>query len=166
MELILPTQPVSMTLGIYCTLRVHLLINTPFAELLAHNRTLEEMTSVIGCDYLIFQTLEDLKAACIEAGEEGCQVEDFEVGVFCGRYTTPVPPDYFEVWSRQRGGKKRKSTAISQEDGNAGPTVVANSGPVNRPIPHVGAAQSFEHHEDIRYVIFFYRCSEGIALRG
>ena len=110
------------------------------------------MTSVIGCDHLIFQTLEDLKAACIEAGDEGCQIKDFEVGVFCGKYMTPVPPDYFEGWSRQRGNKKRKSTAISREDGNGGAAVVANSGPVNGPLPHVGNAQSFEHHEDIRYV--------------
>lgn len=111
------------------------------------------MTSLIGCDSLIFQTLEDLKAACIEAGDEGCQVRSFEAGVFCGKYTTPVPPDYFEGWSRQRGGKKRKSAAISRQDGNGGAAVVASSGPVNGPIPEARKAQSFEHHEDIRYAV-------------
>jgi amidophosphoribosyltransferase len=123
------------------------------AQLLAHNRTLDEMTQAIGCDSLIFQTLEDLKAACVEAGDEGCQVKDFEVGVFCGKYTTPVPPDYFEGWSRKGENKKRKSGAMSRENGDTGAAVaLASSGGMNGPIPHVGKSQSFEHHEDIRYV--------------
>lgn len=122
-------------------------------ELLAHNRTLEEMVGLIKCDSLIFQTLDDLKAACLEAADEGCRVTGFEVGVFCGEYRTPVPVDYLERWSERHETKKRKSEALTREEGTDVTTVVASSGPVNGPIPQhdTASTQSLEHHEDIRY---------------
>ncbi|KAK7415334.1 amidophosphoribosyltransferase [Neonectria punicea] len=97
--------------------------------------TLEEMTSLIQCHALVFQTLEDLKAACIEAADGKSQVKDFEVGVFCGQYKTPVPPEYFERSSRLQGNKKRKSMAITDEEGDDGAILVASSGPVNMSVP-------------------------------
>ncbi|KFA70505.1 hypothetical protein S40285_00568 [Stachybotrys chlorohalonatus IBT 40285] len=121
------------------------------AQLLAHNRTLEEMVGLIKCDSLIFQTLDDLKAACLEAADEGCRVTGFEVGVFCGEYRTPVPVDYLERWSERHETKKRKSEALTREEGTDVTTVVASSGPVNGPIPQhdTASTQSLEHHEDI-----------------
>ncbi|CRK26511.1 hypothetical protein BN1708_004239 [Verticillium longisporum] len=113
-------------------------------QLLAHERTLEEMTELIQCDTLVFQTLEDLKAACLEAADEKSQVRDFEVGVFCGHYKSPLPDDYLERSARwyESKSKKRKSTAMTNDGIEGGAFVVASSGPVNTPIPP-------EHSEDI-----------------
>ncbi|EEY14412.1 amidophosphoribosyltransferase [Verticillium alfalfae VaMs.102] len=114
------------------------------SQLLAHERTLEEMTELIQCDTLVFQTLEDLKAACLEAADEKSQVRDFEVGVFCGHYKSPLPDDYLERSARwyESKSKKRKSTAMTNDGVEGGAFVVASSGPVNTPIPP-------EHSEDI-----------------
>ncbi|EFX06109.1 amidophosphoribosyltransferase [Grosmannia clavigera kw1407] len=124
-------------------------------QLLAHGRTLKEMTDLIQCDDLVFQTLEDLKAACTEAADGNSQVTDFEVGVFCGQYRTPVPDDYFDHLVKLHGSesKKRKSIAISGEE--AGPTLFASSGPVNGTLPPPEASfpdrpKGVEHQEDIR----------------
>lgn len=117
------------------------------AQLLAHERNLEEMTNIIQCDALIFQTLQDLKDACVEAADKGCPVKDFEVGVFCGNYKSPVPDDYFERSSRMYNNKnlKRKATEVTEEEGDAGGVIVpASSGPVNG----TNGAQ-----EDLRYVL-------------
>lgn len=74
-----------------------------------------------------------MKAACIEAAEGPTDIDDFEVGVFCGRYVTDVPDGYFEHLSRLRG-KERKTVARAIEGGESGQgeaTLVTNSGPVN-----------------------------------
>lgn len=92
------------------------------------------MTKVIQCHALIFQTLEDLKAACIEAADETSQVKDFEAGVFCGQYQTPVPADY-------------QTTALMDE-GDSRVILVASSGPVNG-LVHDG--KGLEYREDIKY---------------
>jgi amidophosphoribosyltransferase len=114
------------------------------------------MTSLIGCDSLVFQTLEDLKAACMEAADGKSQVEDFEVGVFCGKYKSSVPADYFERSSRLHGNKKRKITAVTDGEENAGAGLVASSGPMNVAVPQEESrddgANGLEHHEDIRYI--------------
>ncbi|KAM0334314.1 hypothetical protein ACHAQA_001337 [Verticillium albo-atrum] len=123
------------------------------AQLLAHDRTLEEMTNLLQCDTLVFQTLEDLKTACVEAGDGKSQVRDFEVGVFCGKYKSPVPADYFERSRRLHGNKKRKSSGMAGEERDAGAFVVASSGPMNvsvpRELPYDNSTQGFEHQEDI-----------------
>lgn len=100
------------------------------------------MLKYIRCDSLVFQTLEDLKDACTEAGDDTCKVEDYEVGVFCGEYKTPVPADGFERQSN--GTKKRKSEAVTGEESGNGPYLIASSGVVNV----IGAP------EDIRYAFF------------
>ena len=53
-------------------------------ELIAHGKTRQEVARHIRADDVIYQDLEDLKAACIEAGPDG-KTSDFEVGVFCGQ---------------------------------------------------------------------------------
>lgn len=116
------------------------------------------MTNLLQCDTLIFQTLEDLKAACVEAGGEDTKVRDFEVGVFCGQYKSPVPADYFERTARLHGNKKRKAAALGgvEEERDAGAFVVASSGPINVPLrqdaPYDSSAQGSDFQDDIRYV--------------
>ncbi|KAL2675644.1 hypothetical protein Neosp_011834 [[Neocosmospora] mangrovei] len=101
------------------------------AQLVAHNRTVKEIAKEIGADELIYQSLDDLKAACLDAIDGETQIKDFEVGVFCGKYQTDVPESYFEHLSEIRAkGKKRKN---AEEDGSDAKklTLVSNSGPVN-----------------------------------
>ncbi|KAM5352863.1 hypothetical protein ACJ41O_005585 [Fusarium nematophilum] len=103
------------------------------AELVAHGRTHKEVAEKIGADELIYQTLEDLEAACIEAAGGKTDIISFEVGVFSGQYKTDVPEGYFEKLSQLRG-KKRKRTVGSAKEGepNTSKTyLVANGGPVN-----------------------------------
>ncbi|KAL1860360.1 amidophosphoribosyltransferase [Diaporthe australafricana] len=124
------------------------------AQLLAHGRTLQEMTNIIRCDALIFQTLEDLKAACTEAADASSQVRDFEVGVFCGQYTSPLPADYLERSSRLYKNAKSKSTASTEREGDPAASLVASSGPVNIQVPqealYSDRTNDFEDHEDIK----------------
>ncbi|KAK2594856.1 hypothetical protein QQS21_007406 [Conoideocrella luteorostrata] len=106
------------------------------ADLIARGKTRQEIAKYIQADDVIFQDLEDLKAACHEAAEGTSQVQDFEVGVFCGQYVTDVPEGYFTHLSEIRNGKQG-------QNGDAG-NVVASSGPVNGSMPKVP-----EHREDI-----------------
>ena len=78
------------------------------------------MSNIMQCHALVFQTLEDLKAACIEAADAESQVRDFEVGVFCGHYRSPVAADYLERSSRLYRNTERKSTAVTDKEGDAG----------------------------------------------
>lgn len=104
---------------------------------------------------MIFQDLEDLKVACVEAADKQSQIKDFEVGVFCGKYKTAVPEDYFEHMGRPQGSKRRK-TAASADGPSA--TLVANGGPVNVAGPREAltdgdkGAKSPENRDDVRYV--------------
>lgn len=112
------------------------------------------MTSLLQCDALVFQTLEDLKAACLEAADEKSEVEDFEVGVFCGQYKTPVPADYFERWSLLYGNKPEISTAVADQQGGPGVILATSSSPVNAPVPQQALPDNrakILNHEDIRY---------------
>lgn len=100
------------------------------ADLVAHGKTRQEIAEHIHADEVIFQDLADLKASCIEAADGPTEIDDFEVGVFCGKYVTDVPDGYFEHLSNLRGkGKSRKVGAGESGQGHA--TVVTNSGPVN-----------------------------------
>lgn len=59
---------------------------------------------------MIFQDLDDLKAACSEAAVSKCETaepRDFEVGVFCGEYVTPVDPEYFKHLEEVRGESRK-----------------------------------------------------------
>lgn len=80
---------------------------------------------------MIYQTLPDLRDACTEAIHEGGEAIDFEVGVFSGKYTTPVTSAYFDHLSRLRGNKKRKAASMARDGENGQTVVVASGGPVN-----------------------------------
>lgn len=87
-------------------------------ELVAHNRDTETIAKHIGADSVIYQTLEDLKGACAEiAQENGLEhPRNFEVGVFCGNYITPVSEGYFDHLEKIRGeGRKVKAVDRAKE---------------------------------------------------
>ena len=75
------------------------------SELIAHHRDEAEIANHVGAAKVIFQKLSDLEAACAEQSPR--EHQQFEVGVFCGSYATPVEEDYFEHLDRIRG-KSRK----------------------------------------------------------
>ncbi|KPM35799.1 Amidophosphoribosyltransferase [Neonectria ditissima] len=81
-------------------------------ELVAYQRTTEEIAKHIGADTVIFQDLSDLTAACVEAAEGKSEIHDFEVGVFSGKYSTEVPEGYFEHLSNLRGNKEKGGLLI------------------------------------------------------
>jgi amidophosphoribosyltransferase len=127
-------------------------------ELVAHGKTRREIAQHISADEVIFQSLEDLQAACIEAAEGESKVKAFEVGVFCGKYVTDVPEGYFEHLSRLRGNKGKKTVVVAAEE-EAGAVLIANSGPVNVAVDDSAVrngVKSPQYREDIRYVIAAY----------
>ena len=89
------------------------------SELIAHQRDPTSVAKHIGADTVIYQSLDDLEQACIEAARETNSInapQTFEVGVFSGSYITPVGEGYFEHLEQLRGeGKKLKAMAQARE---------------------------------------------------
>ena len=76
--------------------------------MIAHHRSSDAIASHLKADKVIFQTLDDLKAACREAVMPGAEPRtDFEVGVFCGKYVTPVDAAYFLHLEQVRGESRK-----------------------------------------------------------
>ncbi|KAF2969187.1 hypothetical protein GQX73_g4397 [Xylaria multiplex] len=96
-------------------------------EMIAHEKTREDIAQLIGADDLIYQDLDDLKQACAEAAPNG-GVKEFEVGVFCGKYQTAVPEGYFDHLDEVRH-KNRPSHAGEVPRG----AITGSSNPVNGP---------------------------------
>ncbi|HQZ48256.1 MAG TPA: amidophosphoribosyltransferase, partial [Microbacteriaceae bacterium] len=70
-------------------------INMPSRhELIAHDRTIPEIAAVLGADHLVFQEVEDLKAAIIE----GSEIEDLDMSCFDGRYVTGTVTEEYLRW--------------------------------------------------------------------
>ncbi|KAI1819653.1 amidophosphoribosyltransferase-like protein [Xylaria intraflava] len=93
-------------------------------EMIAHEKTRKEISHLIGADDLIYQDLDDLKQACAEAAPKG-GVNEFEVGVFCGKYQTEVPEGYLNQLNEVRGTKRKV-----HHEGPNGDTV-SSGGPTN-----------------------------------
>ncbi|GEK85564.1 amidophosphoribosyltransferase [Microbacterium aerolatum] len=70
-------------------------INMPSKhELIAHGRTIPEIAKELGVDHLVYQEVEDLKAAIIE----GSEVTDLDMSCFDGRYVTGTVTDEYLDW--------------------------------------------------------------------
>ncbi|WP_404445228.1 amidophosphoribosyltransferase [Microbacterium marinum] len=71
-------------------------INMPSRhELVAHGRTIPEIAQELGCDYLVYQEIDDLKAAILEGAPD---VEDLDMSCFDGRYVTGTVSDEYLAW--------------------------------------------------------------------
>jgi amidophosphoribosyltransferase len=77
------------------------------SELIAHDRDNDEIAKHIGADAVIYQSLEDLKSACAQDSPRDPATQQFEVGVFCGKYVTPVSDEYFQHLERIRGETRK-----------------------------------------------------------
>lgn len=75
------------------------------SELIAFHKSHADIAKEIGADAIIYQTLQDLETACAEHSPR--ERQRFEVGVFCGKYITPVNDDYFQHLEDVRTGRKR-----------------------------------------------------------
>ena len=100
-------------------------------ELVAHERDRKSIAARINADDVIFQTLADLEASCAELSPRPDQC--FEIGVFCGRYVTPVSPGYLENLEKTRGkpsaiGKNQNGEFVTVGDSvTAAPAVSERS---------------------------------------
>jgi amidophosphoribosyltransferase len=64
------------------------------SELVAANRSVDEVARLIGADWLIYQDLEDLVAAC---QHDDARISEFDTSCFSGEYVTgDVTPEYLE----------------------------------------------------------------------
>ena len=79
------------------------------SELIANNRTTEEVAKVIGADWLVFQDVEDLKQACLEGSKT--QAKQFDCSVFDGEYVTgDVDEAYLARLLELRNDESKKKT--------------------------------------------------------
>lgn len=70
-------------------------INMPSKhELVAYGRTIPEIAEVLGADRMVYQEVEDLKAAIIE----GSDLEDLDMSPFDGRYVTGTVTEEYLAW--------------------------------------------------------------------
>ncbi|MEE4246546.1 MAG: amidophosphoribosyltransferase [Kangiellaceae bacterium] len=83
------------------------------AELVAHNRTVEEITEAIGADKLIYLDLSDL----IEAVSEGNpKIKEFDCSVFDGNYITGnIDQAYFEKLEQLRNDSAKQVTNLAED---------------------------------------------------
>jgi amidophosphoribosyltransferase len=86
-------------------------IDMPAAhELIAHDRTVQEIESEIGADWLIYQDLEDLRSSAREGNPE---IADYEDSVFSGEYVTgDVNAAYLEDLEASRNDVSKRTTVV------------------------------------------------------
>jgi len=84
-------------------------------ELIAHERTTEEVATEIGADMVIYQRLRDLQRS-IEAGNS--DLTQFDCSVFNGEYITGIPDNYFATLAaaRNNAAKTKRSNALFNDD--------------------------------------------------
>ena len=69
------------------------------AELVAHERTEKEIESLLGCDWLVYQDLDDLVSAVTEGNDA---LAEFDTSCFSGEYITGVPEGYLGAIAKER----------------------------------------------------------------
>ena len=89
-------------------------IDMPTAsELIAYNRTVEQISDCIGTDALIYQDLQDLKDA---VKKQNPNVDDFECSVFDGKYVTgDIDQAYFDYLASLRSEDAKKIQEQKEE---------------------------------------------------
>ncbi|KAL7621312.1 amidophosphoribosyltransferase [Parahypoxylon ruwenzoriense] len=97
-------------------------------ELIASGKDRFAIAKSIDAEEVIYQDLDDLKAACAELAPPNGPTQ-FEVGVFCGKYVTPVPEGYFEHLNQVRGTKRKYTTP--GQTASSGPTTAVSGTQTN-----------------------------------
>lgn len=86
------------------------------SELIAHHRSSDDIADHIGADDVVYQSLADLEAACAQQSPRDPATQKFEVGVFCGKYVTPVSDEYFAHLERVRGETRKQKVLENARD--------------------------------------------------
>jgi amidophosphoribosyltransferase len=79
------------------------------AELVANERSEEQIQSKLGADWLIYQDLDDLVKACRE-GNTG--IRQFDTSCFSGSYVTGVREGYLESLQSKRSDRAKSSRRV------------------------------------------------------
>lgn len=93
-------------------------IDMPAAEeLIAHNRTEDEIGQIIGADKIIYQEID----AMVEAVQEGNpKIKDFDLSVFTGKYVTgDIDKNYLDELEQRRNDLAKSSNVTSDVDNSA-----------------------------------------------
>ncbi|GJM09591.1 MAG: amidophosphoribosyltransferase [Lysobacteraceae bacterium] len=86
-------------------------IDMPAAsELIAHDRDIAEIERELGADWLIYQELDDLIAACSEGTS---RISEFDTSCFSGDYVTSVEADYLRQLELSRSDEAKSKTRVS-----------------------------------------------------
>ena len=84
------------------------------SELIASNRSDEEVANEINADWLIYQTLEDL----IDTAKSGNpSITEFETSIFTGKYITPLVENYLEELENLRKDELKAQREKSKASG-------------------------------------------------
>ncbi|WP_159016357.1 amidophosphoribosyltransferase [Cognatiluteimonas profundi] len=75
-------------------------------ELVAHDRSEDEIQQILGCDWLIYQDLKDLEDAVSGPKQ---RIDHFDSSCFDGKYVTGIDPGYFERIQQLRSDDAKKS---------------------------------------------------------
>ena len=78
-------------------------------ELVANERSVEEIEKFLGCDWLIYQDLEDLEAAVREGNPN---LPRFDSSCFDGQYVTGIEPGYFERIEQMRSDEAKRKRRV------------------------------------------------------
>ena len=86
-------------------------------ELIAHNRTDEEVGELIGADWMVYQDLPDLVAST-QGGD--ATIDLFDCSVFDGRYVTgDIDSDYLQsIEAKRNDAAKQESNSIESDETN------------------------------------------------
>ncbi|SCU79530.1 LADA_0B01310g1_1 [Lachancea dasiensis] len=81
-------------------------------QLIAYDKTTEQVSENLGCDLVFYQSLEDLIDCC-----KTDKITKFEVGVFTGNYVTGVEDGYLQELDRVRAlNASKKCEAKAESD--------------------------------------------------
>ena len=84
------------------------------SELIASNKSDEDVASEINADWLIYQKLEDL----IDSVQEGnSEINEFETSIFTGEYITPLVENYLEDLENSRKDELKMQREKSKAKG-------------------------------------------------
>jgi amidophosphoribosyltransferase len=79
-------------------------------ELVAHDRSEEQIQQILGCDWLIYQDLKDLEEAVSGPKQ---RIDRFDSSCFDGNYVTGIEPGYFERIQQLRSDEAKKTRRAS-----------------------------------------------------
>ena len=84
------------------------------SELIAHDRTVEEVRDLIGADWLVYQDLEDLISCVNDVNED---INGWECSVFTGDYITgDVDEAYLTRLEDLRKDETRSTSQVANDD--------------------------------------------------